>query len=330
MLLIAPIYNADGNERISLTNRPRQHGPIGGMGQRPNAQGLDLNRDHMKLDSPEARSLVAMMNAYDPHVGIDLHTTNGTRHGYDLTFSPPLHPNTHPLVRDYAQNVLLPRVRAKLLQSGMKIFPYGNSGPRDGATAWSTFSHEGRYVTNYGGLRNRIAILSEAYSYASYRDRVLATRDFVRHCFQYAAAHKDEIAALLEAARQRTIDAGKTPRTDDMVPIRTTLAAFDQPVTIEGFVEETEDGRTVATDQARSYEVRHFGRFESALSVRRPFAYLFPAALTGISAGIVEKLQQHGIEVEELREDIELDLGCGGRDDREHGRGSRRANGGTR
>ena len=41
-------------------------GPVGGMGQRPNAQGYDLNRDHMKLDAPEARSLVGMMTAYDP------------------------------------------------------------------------------------------------------------------------------------------------------------------------------------------------------------------------------------------------------------------------
>ncbi len=40
VLLIAPIYNADGNERITLGNRPLQHGPVGGMGQRPNAQGV--------------------------------------------------------------------------------------------------------------------------------------------------------------------------------------------------------------------------------------------------------------------------------------------------
>jgi murein tripeptide amidase MpaA len=73
VLLVAPIYNADGNERVRLVNRPRQHGPIGGMGQRPNAQGLDLNRDHTKLDSPEARSLVRMINDYDPHVLVDLH-----------------------------------------------------------------------------------------------------------------------------------------------------------------------------------------------------------------------------------------------------------------
>src|SRR6185436_9992299 len=57
VLLIAPIYNADGNERVKLTNRGPQNGPVGGTGQRANAQGLDLNRDHMKLESPEARSL---------------------------------------------------------------------------------------------------------------------------------------------------------------------------------------------------------------------------------------------------------------------------------
>src|SRR5690606_30691147 len=93
VILVAPIYNADGNERITLLNRGPQNGPYGGMGQRPNAQGLDLNRDHMKLDSPEARSLVRLMNDYDPHVSVDLHATNGTFHAYHLTYSPPLHPN---------------------------------------------------------------------------------------------------------------------------------------------------------------------------------------------------------------------------------------------
>ena len=94
LLLFAPIYNADGNERIALDNRPLQHGPVGGMGQRANAQGYDLNRDFMKLDSPEARSLVTLLRDFDPHVVIDLHTTNGTLHAYHLTYSPPLHPAT--------------------------------------------------------------------------------------------------------------------------------------------------------------------------------------------------------------------------------------------
>ena len=79
VLLVAPVYNADGNERVDSGNRPYQHGPVGGMGQRPNAQGLDLNRDLMKLDAPESRALVALMQAYDPDLVLDLHTTSRTR-----------------------------------------------------------------------------------------------------------------------------------------------------------------------------------------------------------------------------------------------------------
>ena len=35
VIVLAPIYNADGNERVSKTNRPGQVGPEEGMGQRP-------------------------------------------------------------------------------------------------------------------------------------------------------------------------------------------------------------------------------------------------------------------------------------------------------
>ena len=51
--LVAPLYNTDGNERATLDNRPYQLGPVGGMGVWRNARGLDLNRDHTKLESPE-------------------------------------------------------------------------------------------------------------------------------------------------------------------------------------------------------------------------------------------------------------------------------------
>ena len=68
VFLIAPDYNADGNEKITSMNRTAQNGPVAGVGTRENSKGLDLNRDYMKLDTAEARSLVGLMNKWDPHV----------------------------------------------------------------------------------------------------------------------------------------------------------------------------------------------------------------------------------------------------------------------
>ncbi len=202
VLLVAPIYNADGNERIVLTNRRFQNGPTGGMRQRPNAQGLDLNRDHMKLESPEARSLARMLTAYDPHALLDLHTTDGTHHGYHLTYAPPLHPNTaEPVVR-LLRDELLPAVTERIASADGWDYYYGNvpSEASGRARGWYTFDHRPRFGNNYGGLRNRVAILSEAYAYLSFEDRIAATSRFVEEILDWVAAHQQDIARVVADA----------------------------------------------------------------------------------------------------------------------------------
>jgi dipeptidyl aminopeptidase/acylaminoacyl peptidase len=77
-----------------------------------------------------------------------------------------------------------------------------------------------------------------------------------------------------------------------------------KPVKFLGFVEESKNGRPRSTGQPKDYEVEYVGRCEPAKSVRRPYAYLFPASLRGV----VECLQRHGIQVDECREDIDLDV----------------------
>ena len=53
-------------------------------------------------------------------------------------------------------------------QTGQKAFYYGNFN-RD-HTQWTSYPAEGRYGTTYVGLRNRLSILSEAYSHAPFQD----------------------------------------------------------------------------------------------------------------------------------------------------------------
>src|SRR6266436_6157241 len=127
IILIVPIYNADGNERISLTNRVPQNGPIGGVGKRENAQGLDLNRDFIKLEAPETQSLIRLCNRWDPHIMVDLHTTDGSYHGYHLTYSIPLNPSVDPKLTDYHRDKLMPALaKAMSKQHSFRTYYYGN------------------------------------------------------------------------------------------------------------------------------------------------------------------------------------------------------------
>lgn len=291
ILIIAPIYNVDGNERVNLYNRPRQNGPVGGMGQRPNAQDLDLNRDHMKLASPEARSLVGMMNAYDPHVLIDLHTTNGTRHGYHLTYSPPLNPNTDPAIDGLLRNELLPDVTNSIRERhGWEFYYYGNLPFRRGEPGWYTFDHRPRFNNNYVGLRNRVAILSEAYAYAPYRERVLASRAFVEHIISWSANNVSKIEAAILDAEEKEL-AGTS------FGVRAAHEPSESPVDIllgeADMVRNPYSGAPmlVMNKETRLESMTEYGSFAPTESVILPASYVvLPEA-----RGLRELLDDHGI-----------------------------------
>jgi dipeptidyl-peptidase 4 len=251
ILAVAPVYNADGNERVSKTSRPGQAGPADGTGQRSNARGLDLNRDFMKLEAPETQALVRFLNEWNPHLFIDTHTTNGSYHRYSITYDGPKNPATDPRIIDFMRKTLFPEVSAGFKDhTGLDAFYYGNFNRE--YTEWTSYPAQPRYGTTYVGLRNRLAVLSEAYAYAPYKTRVLATRDFVRECLQVAARHKAEIVRMLEAARPTAAPDGESGHERERVAIRSRLRSAGKPATVLGYVERREEGRRVRTDTPNS------------------------------------------------------------------------------
>lgn len=295
VLLVAPIYNADGNERVRLDNRRFQHGPIGGMGQRPNAQGYDLNRDHMKLESPEARSVALLLRNYDPHVGIDLHTTNGTWHGYHLTYAPPLHPNTDSTIVAFLREQWLPTVTDGIREKyDWEYYYYGNLFDAGMGPGWYTFDHRARFNNNYLGTRNRFAILSEAYSYATFPDRILATSRFLVEVLDFAHAHAAEIRRIVEAADAQTV-------TGNTLALRAEFERAPEPLDLimGGVVEERHPytGRIMLrrTDERRIERVPEFGTFRPTETERVPRVYLIPAE----RVELIDLLQAHGVRMAE-------------------------------
>lgn len=301
IVCVVPIYNADGNEVFAPDNRPGQVGPET-MGQRANAMGLDLNRDYIKLEAPETRALVRFMTRWDPAVIVDTHTTDGSRHGYVLTYQGPKHPAGDARVLSFVRDTMLPAVdEAFERATGDKTFFYGNF--EDNHSRWTTYPAEPRYGVAYRGLRNRVSILTEAYAYATYEQRVRATLALSEQILHYAADHADEIRELEKRADERTIAAGQDPSGDaGMLPVRVKAQAFDEPVEVLGF-EEPGGDRTAPPGEPRTYTIPLINDFRPTLSVRRPRVYVLPERLEPIAT----LLAHHGIEVRVLREDIEVD-----------------------
>ena len=297
VLLVVPNYNADGNERVGLRNRRLQHGPTGGMGQRVNASGLDLNRDNMKLESAEARSLVRVLNEYDPHVIMDLHTTNGTVHAYHLTYSPPLHPDTPQALDDLLRSHWLPAVtRSVRDRNGWETFYYGNvprsRGPEDPPErGWYTFDYKPRFTTNYIGLRNRFGILAEAYAYASFEDRVEATRLFVEEVVDYVYAHAGAVRTVIARADGTQV-VGRE------LTVQATFERMDSVMVLLGEAQRVRNPYTGETmllrkDVVIPESMPEFGRFAPTETAMAPAAYLIPVRLEGVA----ELLRAHGIRV---------------------------------
>lgn len=285
VVVFLPLLNADGNDRMDKNNRRRQAGPIRGMGTRANAQGLNINRDWTKLDTSEARAVVSVLNRWDPAIAMDLHTTNGSRHGYVLTYDGQRHPACDDAVRRLTRYELLPDVTRSLEKySGYRTYFYGNFRKRN--TEWIIDPALPRYSTHYVGLRHKISILSEAYSYAPYKDRVMATLAFVRHSFQWVADHRVAVREAIAAAKKGDADRGRQPSADDLVSLRREPELLERPVGVWGF----EDGRP------KEFQVFYNDKSKATLSVKRPQGYLVPAKF----AKALDNLKAHGIRTEKI------------------------------
>jgi len=296
VLLVVPIYNTDGNERLALgeRNRPGQNGPAL-VGRNSNGQGLNLNRDYVKLEAPETRGAVALLVAWDPDLFIDLHTTNGSYHGYVLTYAPSLNPNSNP-ASAFVRDRFLPAVRDRMLRRHqLQTFPYGNfrnQDPDSLALGWETYDARPRFGTNWMGLRGRLAVLSEGYSNADLKTRMLATYNFVHEVLSLAAEQGQTIKTLVLASNREQ---------PESLAVRSVLAKGTMQDVVAEITEPAGEGsggfaRRRRTGVYRTIRMPVFDRFVAARREALPTGYLIPPHL----GQVVDLLRHQGVLVDRL------------------------------
>jgi hypothetical protein len=313
VILIVPVFNVDGNDKISTENRTRQHGPSQGVGERYNGQKLDLNRDGAKLETPEVRGLVEnALLRWDPVFFLDSHTHNGSYHQEPVTWVWGLNPNGDPAILKYMETVMLPAVTVRMREfHGTHTIPHGDFlDVREPEKGWTTLGPQPRYLSNYVGLRNRLSVLNEQYPYVDFEDRVQGAYDLFTSFLDMLHAHRDTIVTMVRDADRRAIERPARPPEKNEFIVEYDREPIDERLTIRGWEMEVEERegrwpRVTPTETEKVYtDVPYLARYTAKRTVPYPRGYL----ITARDERIVDNLMAHGITVDRLVEPATLSV----------------------
>jgi hypothetical protein len=150
-------------------------------------------------------------------------------------------------------------------------------------------------------LRNRFGLLSEAYSYLPFEDRIAVTRDFVVTLLDFAVAHASEIRGSSDTADARDLSGQE-------LPVRAEHACGPEVEILMGEV-TTEHHPYTGEPMLRRLDVQRPERMPDCTSFRGtetslvPAAWIVPAELEAA----IERLAAHGIRFQSLPAAVEMD-----------------------
>ena len=155
------------------------------------------------------------------------------------------------------------------------------------------------------GLRNRIAVLSEATCYLPFRQRVATTHRFLLTVLGESARRRQRIFSLTREADARVVRWGMQPETAPALTVRYKIASRGiEEIILEKSTSVTGSSRTRLITPPRDFiSVRMpvYDHFETTKTARFPAAYFIPSTFHETA----ELLVRHGIIVERLLADWE-------------------------
>ncbi|MBV7538315.1 M14 family metallopeptidase [Duganella sp. sic0402] len=292
-LVFIPILNVDGHEDASPLGRPSQRGPQI-KGSRTNAQGLDLNRDYARLQSPEIAAVVKLLQRYDPALYIDVHVSDGTDYQYDVTYT---FAGWGTYARSQATAQWLmgtysDEVSAALSQQGHlpAIYPswINESAPDQGLR----ISAEGpRYSTGYGDFIGVPTVLVENHTMKPYKRRVLGTYVLLEQSILTVGRERARIAAAKAEDRAARPAQLMVRWERDPLPLRTSTFKGYRYEAYQSLASGARELRWAGEPQDVSLPV--YG-VRSTLDVSLPQAWWISAG----QQSLIAALRAHGIAME--------------------------------
>jgi len=294
-ILFIPILNVDGHERSSHFNRINQRGPSK-MGFRTNANNLNLNRDFTKLETPEVKSVLKVINDYNPNLYIDVHVTDGADYQYDVTYGyNPVFASESPAIADTLDRYFKPVIDNKLASQGHipgpLVFVMNKRNFKEGLAGWVATP---RFSNGWGDLKSLPTILVENHSLKPYKQRVLGTYVFIDGAIDALSKHGHELANAVKkehafVPKQLIVQRGYSK---DPVEIAFKGIRYTSKVsTLSGqtevqYIGEKEDYTNLPVYWQKDVQKR----------IEVPKAFFIPPVYTDL----IEKLSLHGVSVNKL------------------------------
>jgi len=304
VVVIVPLFNIGGSLNRSPYNRANQNGPAE-QGFRGNARNLDLNRDFIKLDSWNARSLVELLREWDPEIFVDTHTSDGADYPYTITLINSHLQRHEPVQAAFMEQTFLPFLFDAMKKSPYSMSPYVwsyKSTPENGIVGFMDYP---RYTSGYASMFNTMAFTIETHMFKPFPDRVRSTRDLLREMLKFSSLHREEIRKVRAEAWEQRLNKETFVLRWSLDTTRHSMLPF------EGYRAKT---RTSAvTGFPRLYydrndpweaDIPYYQYFTPEVTVQAPEYYYIPAAWREV----IERLWLNRVEMEELAYDTVMEL----------------------
>jgi len=299
VVVIIPIYNADGHERFGPYNRINQNGPEQ-SGWRVNAQNLNLNRDYVKADAPETRAWLKLWNTLLPDFFVDDHVTDGADYQYDVTFGLSSGPEANVDLGKWQKETVRPyieqAVNAAGHVAGPLIFLKDDTDPTKGVERFPSIP---RFADGYVVLQNRPGMLVEMHMLKDYKTRVTGNYEALRALLEVINRDADKLVQLNRNADAQIIEAGKSYDPAAKFVLRTMPTKETVPLEFKGFKYQ----RTLSavsgairieyTHEPMQITIPRPARLEPSITVAPPRAYIIPAQWTRV----IDVLESQGVKM---------------------------------
>ena len=178
-------------------------------------QNLNLNRDWMKADQPEMRSMLKLYTKWLPNFIMDNHVSDGADFQYDMTYIVQREPMMASGVAKYWKQTLEPAMVEGLTKTGHKSAPYFEMvDDRNPAAGISHFLADPRFSDGYATIQNRFGMTVETHMLKPYDVQVRAHYDLMISALQELNQSGEQLINAESKADE------ETKALDSAVPIR--------------------------------------------------------------------------------------------------------------